>query len=368
MTELYNYPMAMTQQFKHCGNPFRVDTYKGCDFGCQYCFANCRGGKFDTTFKIGNLKIIENYFKKAFESDKETKNLTVELLRHRVPLHLGGMSDPFQRREFEYGITYDFLKLTSRYNYPVLISTKTGDLPQKYFDLLNKDIHAFQISLMSSNDEYIRRFEKNTPTANERLAFIEKLKGKGFWVGVRLQPLINIDEACKLVERISPIVDYITVEHIKVGNDNANKEFLLSKTGLELLDFVSLGREYELKTEIKERNVKLLKAISLCPIGCGDNDLHELSDSDNCCGIDTINENFDGWLKYNSMFINKNDNKEVWYPLCNCSQCFNSECRKKDFSFKDYVDDYIKSPVKAKKTKYSDAKPHQMTIFDFCEV
>ena len=43
-SELYKYPMALTQQFKHCGNPFRIDTCKGCDFGCKYCFANNRGG------------------------------------------------------------------------------------------------------------------------------------------------------------------------------------------------------------------------------------------------------------------------------------------------------------------------------------
>ena len=49
--------MAMTQQFRHCGNPFRIDTYKGCDFGCRYCFANCRGGNFDNSFKVADLSI-----------------------------------------------------------------------------------------------------------------------------------------------------------------------------------------------------------------------------------------------------------------------------------------------------------------------
>ena len=30
--ELYKYPIGMTQQFRHCGNPFRIDSYKGCGF------------------------------------------------------------------------------------------------------------------------------------------------------------------------------------------------------------------------------------------------------------------------------------------------------------------------------------------------
>ena len=247
--ELYNYPMAMTQQFRHCGNPFRIDTYKGCDFGCQYCFANCRGGKFDTTFKVADMELVKRNFVKAFDTDKETKNLTIELLRHRVPLHLGGMSDPFQKREFEYGATYELLQLTKKYDYPVLISTKTGELPQRYFDALDSRIHAFQISLISLKNDYVRQFELNTPLATERIAFINKLKDKGFWVGIRVQPLIDIEEAEELVKALSPKVNYITVEHIKIGNDNSNKEFLFKKMGLDPNEFVSVGREYELKTE-----------------------------------------------------------------------------------------------------------------------
>lgn len=349
---LYKYPMALTQQFKHCGNPFRIDTYKGCDFGCKYCFANCRGGKFDNSFKVSDIDVVRKNFQKAFDNDKATKNITVELLRHRVPLHLGGMSDPFQKREFEYGRTLELLKLTKQYNYPVLISTKTSELPADYFEVLDNNIHAFQISLISLNEEYIRRFEVNTPPPNERLKFINQLKDKRFWVGIRLQPLIDIEEAEDLVKNISDKVDYITVEHLKIGNDNSNKEYLFEISNKTPSDFVSVGREYEFKTEIKRENIKRLKAISKCPIGCGDNDLHEMSDSLNCCGVDTINENFNGWIKYNSMYIQKTNDLSKWNPQCNCSQCFNSECRKKGFSFKDYVDDYIQNPTEQKVARF----------------
>ena len=52
-----------------------------------------------------------------------------------------------------------------------------------------------------------------------------------------------------------------------------------------------------------------IKSITSVPIGCGDNDLHELSDSYNCCGLDTINDNFNGWIKYNSMALNMGINE-----------------------------------------------------------
>ena len=95
-----------------------------------------------------------------------------------------------------------------------------------------------------------------------------------------------------------------------------------------------------------------MKAISKCPIGCGDNDLHFMSDSDNCCGIDTINSNFDGWIKYNSMYLNKGNANNVWYPKCNCSSCFNSEMRVSGLDFKGYVDLYMSAPPKEKQCNF----------------
>ena len=364
----YNYPIAMTMQFKHCGNPFRVDTYKGCDFGCVYCFANCRGGKFDKDFRVGNLKIIRNYFKEAFDDCCETSKLTVEMLRHRVPLHLGGLSDPLQNREFDIGLTYEFLKLTKEYDYPVLISTKQSRLADKYWDVLDPKLHAFQISLISLNEDFIRRFETNTPSPSERVAFIKELKSRGFWVGIRLQPLIDINEAVQLVEELSGTVDYITVEHIKIGNDNANKHIMFEKMGLHPRDFYSSGREYEIFTDLKRKNIEVLKSVSKCPIGCGDNDLHELSDSNNCCGIDTINENFSSWIKYNSMYIKKTNDRNQWYPKCNCANFVNGDCRVRGYTFMDYVEDYISKPISGGRCKAyvedSKFKAVQLSLFD----
>lgn len=286
-SNIYKYPMAMTQQFKHCGNPFRIDTYKGCDFGCKYCFVNARGGNLNKQFQIADFSVIEKNFYKAFEEDKETKNLTIEMLRHKVPLHLGGMADPFQSREDTYRLTYKLLELTKKYNYPMIISTKTSYLDECYLNVLDNNIHAFQISLMSMDENFIRKFETNTPSPQDRKQFAQDLKDSGFWVGIRIQPMININEATDVVKEMSPIVNYITVEHIKIGNDNSNKRQMFIDMNLNPNDFVSCGREYEFKTDIKRKNIELLKSISKCPIGCGDNDLHELSDSNNCCGIDT---------------------------------------------------------------------------------
>ena len=348
----YTYQIGLTQQFRHCGNPFRIDSYKGCDFGCKYCFATTKnfvvhnGGDF----KEPNIEKIKKFFYKALETDAPPKNINIECMRHRVPLHLGGMSDPFQSREWKYGVTYEILKLTNQYYYPMMISTKTDSLPKKYWEILNPEIHAFQISLMGINEDYVRRFEINTPSPINRINFIKELKTKGFWVGVRIQPLISLEEALEVVKAIGDIVDYITVEHLKISvDDKTLRPFLFNEYNNDLSLFKCTGKNYELRTDIKKSNIEKIKALAKCPVGCGDNDLHCFSDSLNCCGIDTINSNFDNWLKYNSTYINKTNNKDNWYPTCNCSGCFNSSQRKKGFNFKNYVDYFIENPKPDKK-------------------
>lgn len=314
----------------------------------MYCYANSRQGNYKSNFDIADFNIIEQMFKKAFDSNKKSKNINIELLKNKVPLHLGGMSDPFQSREWAFNITYKLLELSNEYQYPLIISTKCANLPQKYWDILNPNIHAFQISLIGYHEDFIRKYEINTPTPTERIEFIKLLKSKGFWVGLRLQPLIDIEEAILLIKNIEKYnINYITVEHLKIPVDNKKIKDLFGDI-FEKYKFYKpkQGRAYEIPREIKVENINKIKSITNTPIGVGDNDLHELSDTRCCCGIDTINNNFSNWLKYNyTYFVTGNIEDNIWYPKSNCRSVFNSNDRiNKEFrTVKDYVDFYCKN-------------------------
>lgn len=337
----YSNPMLPTSQFPMCGNCFRMDTYHGCSFGCSYCFVNARGGYFHFDYQLTDVNLIRKWFHEAIDLG-EKNNIKKEFLNQRVPLHLGGLSDPFQPIEWQYERTYEFLKLSKEYNYPVNISTKTAHLPEKYWEVLDPKIHTFSISLMGWSDEYIRKWEKRTPLANERLNFIKTLKQRGFWVGVRIQPVIDIDEVLELVRNSQDYVDYYTVEHLKIALDNKKvREELIGKINGMNVNLLPKGREYEFDTKTKIDNIKRIKEITSVKVGCGDNDLHIMSDSLNCCGIDTMPESFNNWFKYNSMYIKMTGDRSQWTPSSNCNQCFNGSCVKKGFStMKQYTDAY----------------------------
>lgn len=344
--KVYENCIGLSSQFIMCGNCFRIDTYKECDFGCIYCFVNNSSFRQSKVKKVANIDSIKRWFLEALDIGMK-HTIKHELLNKRVPLQLGGQSDPFQRREWEYGVTLELLRLSKEYAYPINISTKIASLPQDYWDVISPDIHAFQVSMMGLSDSYIRQFEKITPLVSERIKFIKELKDKGFWVSIRIQPVIDIKEVIELIKNTQDIVDYYTVEHLKLpvggtGMYDTYKQIAqtISDYGI---NFVRRGNEFEFDTESKKKNIELIKSITNVKVGCGDNELHTLSDSLNCCGVDTMPPAFENWLKYNSMYIQMTGDRDVWYPTNSCNNSIFSKQRIPGItSVVPYVERHIK--------------------------
>ena len=95
--DLYKNPICITQQFRFCGNPFRIDMYRGCDFGCQYCFANARQGNFEVKWQTADEKMVERAFHKAFDEDKDKVKTYAQLLYNQALLIEGmPVEDPVE--------------------------------------------------------------------------------------------------------------------------------------------------------------------------------------------------------------------------------------------------------------------------------
>lgn len=330
----YKNSIDLTQQFRFCGNAFRVDTYKGCSYGCRYCFANSNQTLYHNDGRdTCDIDDFKKYFSKAFDDDKPTTNRIVECLRHRVPLHCGGMSDPFQEIEFELHLTYQLIELSNKYKYPILFSTKTAHLPDEYYKILDSKLHAFQSSIIGWSNAYISKYETNTPMACERADFVRSLRERGFWCGVRIQPCINLNEVLELVDQLEDAPSYYTVEHLKIPVDNKQVKLLFKDEYQNIGFYRSQNnlRNIEIRPDIKKANIKAIQELANSYgvlVGVGDNDLHYLSQSRCCCGIDTIGSEFNNWMKYNlTYFITGDIEDDLWMPKCNLASCFYSGTR-----------------------------------------
>lgn len=372
--KVYHECMQLTSQFKFCPMAFRVDMYRNCDFGCKYCYVNMNAfkeiGTGLSTWRNADIEQVKKMFRIALETDKESKSVIVELLRNRVPIHCGGMSDPFQSREAEMGLTKELIKLSKHYEYPIVFSTKTNCFPTKeYYDLIDPQLHAFQVSIMGWTPEYIRKWENNTVSAQRRAEFVQLLRQDyGMWCSVRIQPVINKWEAVALMLALGDIPSYYSIEHLHVIADSwAGREALLEHCKGSR-SFIQRGGLTEVRTEVKKRNAELLIKVANSfgvKVGVADNDLHYMSQSRCCCGTDTIGGAFNNYLKFNECYMStgETDTADLFIPKSNVRRHMNIGKGKPTVYVEDVVKQYIKDNIHLIPSEYRTSIEKQLFGF-----
>jgi len=181
---------------QQCLYAFEIDTYgRGCAHDCVYCYAKAEltvHGYWNNPIPVPiDLNEIRKAFYLAFETDKKSK--WSELLRKRIPLRVGSMSDSFMWSDMKYKVTQEVLKIFKYYNYPYIIFTRSDLIAHdEYMKLLDPRLSAIQFSMSSTNDELIKKIEPGAPSAKRRLKALQKLSEAGHWTTVRLNPLFPI--------------------------------------------------------------------------------------------------------------------------------------------------------------------------------
>ena len=254
-----------------CDLPVHFDTYKGCSHACRYCFANRKS----TIANIGAGESVASL--RAFVNGERTASL--KWLDWKIPIHFGGMSDPFQPIEQTQRKTLDALKILAEAKYPFVISTKNKLIADEpYFSLIKESECVVQISAACSEYDEI---EKGASTFSERMDVVRKI-AEYKRVIIRVQPYLPQfhEQIMKSLDIFADSGSFgITVEGMKYlrtvkgtircGGDNVFPAKLLRSKYVEL------------------RNK--CHAIGL-RFYCAENRLRSMGDDLCCCGIDGL-----GW-------------------------------------------------------------------------
>ena len=369
MTKEYKTPLGLTSQFSFCGLPLRLDTYAGCALSCTYCFARLRGGNSNTNrIRFADSKLIVKKFKNAIEQPDNTTGVVAELIRNRTPIHLGGMSDPFQPIEKREKISLAILKYLCSINYPIVISTKSTLLSDnEYLDVLKSNKNTVvQFSFSTLVDDISRIVEPSSYLPSEILKCITKLSASGIKTTVRWQPYIpNVSES---PEKFIPIIEatgiqHLGFEHLKlpVEKNNPLWQKLTNKLSFDIREFYTKlesktdGRELILPTEYKIKTALLVKKELRnrnITFGSADNDIQYLSDNNCCCsGVDQF-EGFENWNKFQiAHAVKKSKGENItfdlianeWSPVGAIDKYLNSDSRMTKQNGHNKIADYIKA-------------------------
>ncbi len=254
-----------------CDLPVRFDTYEGCSHACRYCFVN---RKVD----IRNIKGGESA--KSLESFiLGNRNQDLAWCDWDIPLHFGGMSDPFQPIEREAKRTLEALRVFEKYQYPFVISTKNKLIAEEpYLSIIKNCNVVVQFSAACPQYDQI---EKGASTFDERMDAVRKITPFKRVI-IRVQPYIP-DLHDKIMESLKTFAEAgaygITIEGMKyikavpgtirVGNDMCYPAKLLRKKYAEIRDEChALGLRFY----------------------CAENRLRNMGDDLCCCGVDGL-----GW-------------------------------------------------------------------------
>lgn len=253
-----------------CNLPVRIDSYIGCSHGCRYCFAQKKHDiskikRGDTPQSLRDF--IEG--KRGYET---------HWCDWKIPIHWGGMSDPFQPCEKLERVSYEYLKIFAETGYPFVVSTK-GRLvaDPEYLSLLARCNCVVQISMVCSKYD---RLEPGTPSYEERLAIAEMASKCVKRVIVRIQPYMPevFKDVIANIHRLAQAGVYgIVCEGMKfskakpgmvrIGSDSCYPKAILEQ------DFL------QIKQEAHRHGLRFY---------AGENRLRAMGDDMCCCGIDGL--------------------------------------------------------------------------------
>ncbi|HTW79347.1 MAG TPA: radical SAM protein [Terracidiphilus sp.] len=173
------------------GLPFThtINPYRGCEFGCRYCYARY-------THEFLELRAPEEFERKIFFKQNAAWLLEQELkkLKPGTDIALGTATDPYQPIERKQLITRSLLEVFARSSGFRLGIVSKSTLITRDIDLFRQiaERHALtvHITVTTMNVKLARILEPRAPRPDLRIAALAELRRAGIRAGVNCSPLM----------------------------------------------------------------------------------------------------------------------------------------------------------------------------------
>ncbi|MGD1874454.1 MAG: radical SAM protein [Mastigocoleus sp.] len=174
---------------------FTLNPYRGCQYGCSYCYA--------AAFSP-NTKMRQNWGKWVIIKENAVDILEKQLERwyknnpNKSPrIYMSSVTDPYQPIESKYELTRSLLEVMYLYS-PILVIQTRSPIITRDIDILQRFKHLrINMSIPTGSESVRRDFEARSPSIKARLNAITKLKksidfDKGFIpkVSITITPLL----------------------------------------------------------------------------------------------------------------------------------------------------------------------------------
>lgn len=215
-----------------------LNLYKGCDHGCTYCFAPSvlRTDRADFHKMPHPRKDILKHLEKQLS--------TGEFRGKRILLSF--TSDPYQKYNDGPNLTGKAIRLIKRHGANFEVLTKGGSRAMADFAQYGYG-DKFGTTMVFWDEKKSLEFEPMASSPVDRLGTMAAAKSWGIETWLSLEPVIDPEEAFRVIERTQHVVD-----HYKIGKLN------YSKLNVDWRDFVyraismleGMGKSYYIKESL----------------------------------------------------------------------------------------------------------------------
>jgi DNA repair photolyase len=171
--------------------PFRytVNPYRGCEFGCHYCYA-----RYTHEF----MELDSGDFEKKIYAKRDAAVLVSRDLENpRLDgehIAIGTATDPYQPAEREFGVTRAILeKIAERSGLSISITTKSNQVLRD-LDLLKriaeKSSISVNLSITTMRTRLAGLLEPRAPRPDLRMEAVKELRAAGIAAGVLVMPVV----------------------------------------------------------------------------------------------------------------------------------------------------------------------------------
>jgi DNA repair photolyase len=226
----------------YCINP-----YVGCMIGCIYCYADYYTRKFS--------KHQEEWGSYVDVKINAPEVLLKEITKKKKGvIYISPLTDAYQPIEAKYKITRKILEILARYDWPVVIQTKSS-LVLRDLDILKKFSNIkVGFTIISLDEKITIKFEKMSSPPRERINALKTLKENGIKTFVFIGPILpftKFEDIREIINETRNFVDEFYFDRLNL-KPGLLKRIRIIK-GYEDIEEIEMNEYYkEIKKEILE--------------------------------------------------------------------------------------------------------------------
>ena len=243
----------------HCDSqrvPFdwTINPYRGCEFGCKYCYARYTheymeidGGEFERKIFVKQDAgvLLARDISQRYSYESKASGYT-----QSEHIAIGTATDPYQPAEKEYGVTRACLEeLAKREGLSISVVTKSNQIVRDidlYRRIAAKSALSLNITITTLRPRLARLLEPRAPRPDLRVRAVRELSDAGLNVGVSASPLLpGINDGEGELEAVAAAVRDAGAQWFFSG-----VLFLMPSSAKKFLPFIRekfprLARQYE---------------------------------------------------------------------------------------------------------------------------